>query len=301
VVERRLVPRERLQKILASAGIASRRAAESLITAGRVTVDGRVVTELGSQADPEQNRIEVDGRPVARERFLYLVLHKPRNVVSTMSDPAGRPTVAEYVTRVGVRVVPVGRLDFGTTGTLLLTNDGDFSFALLHPRKESPKIYVAQVEGIVEERDLARFRQSIDIDGRPTRPAEVTRLAVARGTTELRIVLREGKNRQIHRLGEAAGFPVLRLARLSFAGITDEGLRAGQWRHLTVAELTRLKREYGVPRQITAPSAEGSRRPSHRQSSTGGPSSDRNSRRPERAPRRGPADPPPARGPNRRR
>jgi 23S rRNA pseudouridine2605 synthase len=301
VVKRPLVPRERLQKILASGGIASRRGAEALITAGRVTVDGRVVTELGSQADPEQNRIEVDGRPVAREPFVYLVFHKPRNVVSTMSDPAGRPTVAEYVTRVGARVVPVGRLDFGTTGTLLLTNDGDFSLALLHPRKESPKIYVAEVEGVVEDRDLLRWRQSIDIGGRPTRPAEVTRLGVERGTTLLRIVLREGKNRQIHRLGEATGFPVRKLSRLSFAGITDDDLRPGQWRHLTVGELQRLRREYGVPRQITAPPAGERSQPSRRQSSRGAPSSDRSSRRQEREHRRGPADPPPARGPNRRR
>ena len=301
VVKRPLVSRERLQKILASGGITSRRGAEALITAGRVTVDGRVVTELGSRADPEQSRIEVDGRPVTREPFVYLVFHKPRNVVSTMSDPAGRPTVAEYVKRAGARVVPVGRLDFGTTGTLLLTNDGDFSLALLHPRKESPKVYVAQVEGVVEDQDLSRWRQSIDIGGRPTRPAEVTRLAVDRRTTELRIVLREGRNRQIHRLGEATGFPVRALSRLSFAGITVEGLRPGQWRHLTVAELQRLKREYGLPRQITAPPFEESPVKARRQTARAAPSSDRNTPRPGRERRRAPADPPPARGPNRRR
>jgi len=294
---------ERLQKILARGGVASRRRAEELITAGRVTVDGRVVTELGSRADPERSKIQVDGRPVQGEARVYLVFHKPRNVVSTMSDPAGRPTVAEYVQGVGARVVPVGRLDFGTTGTLLLTNDGDFSLGLLHPRKESPKVYVAQVEGVVEDRDLPRWRTSIEIDGRSTRPAEVTRLGVERGMTTLRIVLREGKNRQIHRLGEATGFPVKKLARLSFAGITDEGLEPGQFRHLTAAELLRLKRDYGVPRELPPETAPASRRPrpANPRSLAEAPSGGRNSRPRERERRRGPADPPRGREPSRRR
>jgi 23S rRNA pseudouridine2605 synthase len=271
-----------------------------LITSGRVTVDGRVVTELGTKADPEQSRIEVDGRRVQREPFVYLVFHKPRNVVSTMSDPAGRPTVAEYVKDAGARVVPVGRLDFGTTGTLLLTNDGDFSLGLLHPRRESPKVYIAQVQGIVDDRDLVRWRESIDIDGRPTRPAQVTRLGVEGTTTTLRVVLREGKNRQIHRLGEATGFKVLSLGRLSFAGITGEDLRPGQWRALTAEELGRLKREYGVPAELPLPRSD--RRPREgRRSAPASASIDRNSRRPAHEPRREPAAPPPRRAPSRKR
>jgi 23S rRNA pseudouridine2605 synthase len=295
---------ERLQKILARGGVASRRRAEELILAGRVTVNGRVVTELGSRADAERSRIAVDGKPVIREARVYLVFNKPRNVVSTMSDPAGRPTVAEYLKRAGARVVPVGRLDFGTTGALLLTNDGDFALGLLHPRKQSPKVYVAEVEGIVEDRDLPRWRASIEIDGRPTRPAEVTRLAMERNVTRLRIVLREGKNRQIHRLGEATGFKVKNLTRLSFAGITAEGLAPGHFRPLTRAELERLKKVYGVPKEPPTARSE----PPARRLAEGrprgypaAPSVDRNTRRPERAPRPGPADPPRGRGENRRR
>ncbi len=247
------MPSVRLQKLLAQAGIASRRKAETLITEGRVTVDGKIVVELGARADPEAQKIEVDGRPVTPEVLVYLVFHKPRNVVSTMSDPEGRPTVAEYLRRVEARVVPVGRLDFHTSGTLLLTNDGDLAMALLHPAKESPKVYVAKVAGKMTDSDVERFERSIEIDGRPTRPAEVELLRIEGDKTWLQIVLREGKNRQIHRLGEATGFPVMRLARLSFAGITDEGLRPGEWRHLTVSELQTLKRSYGVPRRLPPP------------------------------------------------
>lgn len=295
---------ERLQKILARGGIASRRKAEELIVSGRVKVDGRVVSELGARADADRSRIEVDGRPVLREPFVYLVFNKPRNVVSTMSDPAGRPTVAEYLKRAGARVVPVGRLDFGTTGALLLTNDGDFALGLLHPRKQSPKVYVAEVGGVVEDRDLPRWRSSIEIDGRPTRPAEVTRLAVEGNTTHLRIVLREGRNRQIHRLGEATGFKVKKLDRLSFAGITAEGLAPGHYRPLTRAELERLRKEYGVPKELPAGRSEpparrrGEARP---QAYRAAPSGDRSTRRPERERHSGPAAPSRERGGNRRR
>jgi 23S rRNA pseudouridine2605 synthase len=244
---------QRLQKILASAGIASRRKAESLIVAGRVTVDGRVVTELGSRADARKHRIEVDGKRIVLEHHVYLIFHKPRNVVSTMSDPEGRPTVAEYLRRIGTRVVPVGRLDFHTSGALLLTNDGDFASGLLHPRKSSPKVYVVKVSGFVDDDGLDRFRQSISIDGRMTMPAEVRRLRVDGDKTWLEITLREGRNRQIHRLADVAGFPVMRLVRESFAGITCEGLRPGHYRHLTMPELVRFQREYGVPKHVHAP------------------------------------------------
>jgi 23S rRNA pseudouridine2605 synthase len=296
---------ERLQKLLAQAGVASRRNAEALITAGRVTVDGKVVTELGTRADPQQNVIEVDGRRVDAEAPVYLVFHKPRNVVSTMKDPQGRPTVAEYMQRVRARVVPIGRLDFHTSGTLLLTNDGEFADGLLHPRKASPKVYVAKVRGLVLDDALERWQESIEIDGRPTRPAEVRRLRFDGDKTWLEIVLKEGKNRQIHRLGEATGFPVLRLARLSFAGIDSEGLRPGAYRELTAGELARLHREYGVPRRTPEPSppqrtgrspAEARRPPAAAR-----PRPDRNSPRREREPSPGPARPLRERAPSRKR
>ena len=262
----------RIQKVLARAGIASRRQAEELIRAGRVKVSGRVVTELGSVADPRTCRIEVDGRRIMPEPLVYVALHKPRGVMCTMRDPQGRPCIADYVKQVGVRVVPVGRLDFNTSGILLLTNDGDLSAALQHPRKAVPRVYVAKVRGEVTDAALARWRERIVIDGRAIQPAEVKRLRIEGGKTWLELTLREGRNQQVRRLGEAAGFPVMRLARLSHAGVTSAGLRPGRWRHLTVDELKELRRSYGVPKRV--------------KSAVFGP--ERTSPRPGAAPRRAP-------------
>ncbi|MEB2311602.1 MAG: pseudouridine synthase [Sorangiineae bacterium] len=243
---------ERLQKLLARAGIASRRKAEDLITAGRVKVGGRVVTELGAKADPRRDRVEVDGRRIVADPLVYVLLNKPKNVMCTLRDPEGRPTVADSVRGLGVRVVPVGRLDFGTSGVLLLTNDGDFANGLMHPRCAVPKVYVVKVDGELDERAVARWRESLVIDGRATRPATVRALRREAGKTWLELTLVEGRNRQVRRLGEAAGQPVMRLARTSYAGITAEGLRPGQWRHLTATELRELKRSYGVPERVRA-------------------------------------------------
>jgi 23S rRNA pseudouridine2605 synthase len=243
---------ERLQKIISRAGVTSRRKAEALILAGRVSVDGRIVRELGTRADPRRSRIEVDGRRLVAEPFVYLVLHKPRGVVCTLSDPEGRPTVGELVRDLGTRVTPVGRLDYHTSGALLLTNDGDFASALSHPRHAAPKVYVAKVKGRIGETELERWKQSIVIEGRATQPAEVVRLRSEGDKTWLRITLREGRNRQVRRLGEAAGFSVMRLARLSQAGIDTEGLLPGEWRQLGGEELVALKRAFGVPRRPRA-------------------------------------------------
>lgn len=241
--------RERLQKILAAAGVASRRAAEALIVEGRVRVNGKVVTELGSSADPRRDRIEVDGKRVVRESVQYFLLHKPRAMVSTMKDPEGRPAVGEIVQRIGVRVVPVGRLDFHTSGALLLTNDGELTDALLHPRRDVPKVYAAKVRGRLDVPELDALRNGVVLDdGVKTKPADVFVLREDGKTTWLQITLYEGKNRQIHRMGDAIGHPVLRLARLSFAGIDTEGLRPGQFRPLTDREIERLKRDYVTPR-----------------------------------------------------
>jgi 23S rRNA pseudouridine2605 synthase len=159
--------------VLAQAGVASRRHAEELIREGRVRVQGQVVTAQGVMVDPARDLIEVDGRRIAAETRAYVLFHKPRGVVSTMRDPAGRPAVADYVAQVGARVVPVGRLDFQTSGVMLLTNDGGFARSLLHPSRGVKKEYVLKVKGHVDAAGLARFRESIDIDGRPTRPAQV--------------------------------------------------------------------------------------------------------------------------------
>jgi 23S rRNA pseudouridine2605 synthase len=247
---------ERLQKVLAQAGIASRRAAEQIIMAGRVRVDGKIVRELGTQVDPRKSRVEVDGNKIVAEKLVYIVLHKPRGVVCTLSDPEGRPTIRELLKEAGARVVPVGRLDFHTSGALLCTNDGEFAQALAHPKREVPKVYVAKVKGTVDDDALPKFSERIEIDGRATQPAQVKRLRYEGDKTWLELTLREGRNRQVRRLGEATGFPVMRLVRISHAGITSEDLRPGQWRPLTIDELVDLKKVYGVPKKVRAPQLE---------------------------------------------
>lgn len=249
---------ERLQKLIAQAGLASRRRAEDLITAGRVKVDGRVVTELGTKADPKRSKIEVDGKRLVAEKPVYVVLHKPREVVSTVRDPEGRTTVRSLVRGVAARLVPVGRLDYHTSGVLLMTNDGDFAHGLLHPSKPVPKVYIAKVQGVVLDDDLEAWRQPVTVDGQRLKAADVRRVRVDDGKTWLQITLEEGKNRQIHRMGEALGFRVMRLARLEFAGITSEGLEPGRHRFLKKDELVQLKRKYGVPRSVAAASTAGS-------------------------------------------
>jgi 23S rRNA pseudouridine2605 synthase len=242
--------RERLQKIIARAGVASRRAAEELISSGRVRVNGHVVSELGAQADPFKDKIELDGRKLVAEDLVYVVLHKPRLVVSTLSDPEGRPTVAELVRGAGTRVHPVGRLDFHTSGTLLLTNDGEFTNGLLHPRREVPKTYVVKVSGMMGEKDVERWRNGVMLDDGPTSKADVSSVRHEGGKTWMEVTIHEGRNQQIRRMGEATGFPVMRLARLSFAGIGSDGLPPGRWRYLTREELMALREAYGVPRKL---------------------------------------------------
>ena len=244
---------ERLQKILAQGGIASRRAAETLITAGRVRVNGKVVTELGTKADPRRDKIEVDGKRVIHETPVYVLVHKPRGVVSTMSDPEGRPSMKDMLAKVEGRLYPVGRLDFATSGALLATNDGEFADGLMHPKKGVPKTYVLKVAGVMKPDDLDRWRKGIELEDGWTLPADVSFIRHEAGKTWLELTIREGRNQQIRRMGQVSGFPVMRLARTSFAGISTEGLRPGDWRFVTREELTNLKKTYGVPKTIPAP------------------------------------------------
>jgi 23S rRNA pseudouridine2605 synthase len=245
----------RLQKVLARAGVASRRAAEELIKAGRVRVDGHVVTELGTKVDSGSSQIEVDGRRIVRETPVYVALHKPRGVVSTMSDPEGRPTVRELLAEVPARVYPVGRLDFNTSGLLVVTNDGDFAEGLMHPRQRVPKTYVVKVQGIMKDEDVDLWRTGIDLEDGKTAPAKVKLLRHEGDKTWLELTITEGRNQQVRRMGDATHFRVMRLARTSFAGITSEGLAPGRWRYLKAEELTLLKQEHGVPRRVVHPPA----------------------------------------------
>ncbi len=239
---------ERVQKILAGAGVASRRAAERLIAQGRVRVNGRIVTELGTKADPGRDRVELDGKRVVVQHPVYYLLHKPREVVTTLSDPEQRESVADLMKRVPERVFPVGRLDYHTSGALLMTNDGEMAQALLHPRKQVPKVYVAKLKGALPLPHLQALRQGVELDGgEKTREAEVLVLREERGNTWLQLTITEGKNRQIHRMAEALGHRVMRLSRLSFAGLSADGLRPGQYRPLDEAEVAKLKRDYLNP------------------------------------------------------
>src|SRR5271155_4635730 len=243
----------RLQKVLARAGVASRRAAEALIKAGRVRVDGQVVTELGTKVDPGSRRIEVDGRRIVRETPVYVALHKPRGVVSTMSDPEGRPSVRELLADVPARVFPVGRLDFNTSGLLVATNDGDFAEGLMHPRQSVPKTYIVKLQGTMKDEDVDQWRRGIQLEDGKTGPAKVRLLRHEGDKTWLELTITEGRNQQVRRMGDASRFRVMRLARTSFAGITSEGLAPGRWRYLTADELTAMKKEHGVPRRVVSP------------------------------------------------
>jgi 23S rRNA pseudouridine2605 synthase len=248
--------KERLQKIVARAGVASRRAAEELILSGRVRVNGAVVTTLGTRVD-RRDKVEVDGRRLVAETPVYLVLNKPRGVVSTVSDPEGRTTVRDLVRGVPARVFPVGRLDYHTSGVLLLTNDGEFMDALLHPKRDVPKSYVVKVQGEMRESDRQKWEAGVVIDGEKTRPADVFLIRREKGKTWLEVTLYEGRNQQIRRMGDATGFQVMRLSRTSFAGITSEGLRPGEFRPLLAGELIDLKKSFGVPRRLPRPAPPG--------------------------------------------
>jgi 23S rRNA pseudouridine2605 synthase len=224
----------RLNAWLARAGIASRRGADELIKAGRVTVNdepGQLNTFVASR-----DRVEVDGRPVELQPLAYVLLHKPAGVVTTTRDPQGRTAVVDLVDR-GSRVVPVGRLDADTTGALLLTNDGELAHMLAHPRYEVDKVYVAEVEGDLSEETLQDLRNGLELDDGLTAPAEARRLG--RGRVEL--VLHEGRKHQVKRMLAAVGHPVTNLHRSSYAGLTLEGLEPGAWRELEPSEVDQLR------------------------------------------------------------
>ena len=232
---------ERLQKIIAAAGVTSRRKAEELIVQGLVTVNGRVVTELGSKADRERDHIKVNGKLLrpAGER-VYLLLDKPPGYVSTLSDPQGRPTIVSLLHGVKERVYPVGRLDYNSSGLILLTNDGDLANRLMARATAVPRTYHVKLEGRPEPADLAKLEQGIALDGRRTAPARIRALS-DRDKPWYEITLVEGRYHQVRRMFERVGQGVLKLRRVRIAFLSDEGLRPGRFRHLTNGEVRRLK------------------------------------------------------------
>ncbi len=233
-------PGVRLQKVLAQAGVASRRAAEELIARGRVEVNGATVVEQGLRVDPAKDVIRVDGARIPPQRpEVYLVLNKPTGVLSAMEDPHGRPTVADYVAGRG-RLFHVGRLDADTEGLLLLTNDGDFAQRMMHPSYEVPKTYVAEVAGAVAEATLKRLRAGIELDDGPVRPDRLKVVQRAGERTLLRVELHEGRNRIVRRMFEAAGHPVRKLSRVAIGPVRLGDLKPGAVRDLTREELGAL-------------------------------------------------------------
>lgn len=235
---------ERLQKIISAAGLASRREAEDWILAGRVSVNGQVARELGTKADWDSDRIEVDGRLLQRVKPLYLVLNKPYGVITSLHDPEGRKTVADMVAAAGIRerVYPVGRLDYDTEGLLILTNDGELTQGLSHPSFEVEKEYAVDVEEKPAPQAVLALEQGILLADGLTAPARVSPAAIAEnGYWRFHIVIHEGRNRQVRRMVEAVGLTVRRLKRIRYAFLTIEGLKSGELRSIEPLELARLK------------------------------------------------------------
>jgi 23S rRNA pseudouridine2605 synthase len=236
----------RLQRFLAQAGVASRRHAEELITAGRVKVNGRVVTELGTKV-ASGDKVLVDGRRVTGEDLVYLIMFKPRGVMTTLDDPEGRPTVKDHLPKnLTERVFPVGRLDYATEGVLLFTNDGELMQGLLHPSRHVTKVYEAKLRGKVPVEQIEKLRRGVLIKGRKTKPAEAFILGETESNTWIQLHLTEGRTHQVKDMGDAIGHPVVKLSRISFAGLTTEGLRPGETRPLTNAEIEELRQLAGV-------------------------------------------------------
>lgn len=234
---------ERLQKVIAQAGIASRRKAEELITSGKVKVNGNIVTELGTKVS-EKDRIEVNNQIIEKEPKEYYLLNKPRGVVTTTSDDKNRKTVVELIST-SARIYPVGRLDYDTTGVLLLTNDGEFANILMHPTSEIDKVYVAKLEGIIKGEQINALKEGVDIDGETVKATRVKLKKVDSKTNTclVQITIHEGKNHQVKRMFKAVGFEVEKLKREREAFFDVKGLQSGEYRKLTPKEVARV---YGL-------------------------------------------------------
>lgn len=242
---------ERLQKILSRAGVTSRRAAETLISTGRVAVNDTVITTLGAKADPGVDKITLDGKPITIENVrIYILLNKPAGYVTTMNDPEGRSIVTDLIKDIQIRLFPVGRLDFNTEGLLLLTNDGDWANRLAHPSNEVVKTYHVKVRGEISEDTLGRLSRGVRLEDGWTAPATVTLLKTIGKNSWLSIAIHEGRYRQVRRMCEAVGLLVARLTRISYGCLQIGDLKPGEYRHLTPAEINALVARTPQKRQI---------------------------------------------------
>lgn len=241
---------QRLQKLIAAAGVASRRHAEELIAAGKVTVNGQVIKELGTKADPDKDHIKVNGKLInpqlqSREK-IYVLLNKPKGYLSSVSDPERRPLVTELLPSSLGRLHPVGRLDFNTEGLLLLTNDGDFTNFVTAARNRIEKVYEVKVKGVPTETGIQRLRRGIALDeGTRTAPAKITKLNETQMNAWYEVSLHQGRNQQVRRMFELIGHSVLKLRRVRIGFLRDEKLKPGEWRFLSPAEARRLMRDRG--------------------------------------------------------
>lgn len=239
---------QRLQKLIAAAGIASRRHAEELITAGRVTVNGKVVKELGTKADPDKDHIKVNGKLInpqlqSREN-VYVLLNKPKGYLSSVSDPEDRPLVTELLPPSLGKLHPVGRLDFNTEGLLLLTNDGDFTNFVTAARNRIEKVYEVKVKGVPTDAGIARLRRGVTLeDGTRTAPAKITKLNETQTNAWFEVLLHQGRNQQVRRMFELIGHSVLKLRRVRIGFLTDDNLKPGYWRLLSPGEVGRLMKK----------------------------------------------------------
>jgi 23S rRNA pseudouridine2605 synthase len=236
---------ERLQKVLAEAGVASRRKCEELITAGRVEVNDEVVTTLGVKVDATKDVIKVDGRKIRQQKKVYVLFNKPKGVITSASDPGGRKIVTDFLEEIHERIYPVGRLDYDTEGLLLLTNDGEFANLLTHPRHHVPRTYHATVKGVPHGSLLDKLRDGIELEDGMTAPAEIDYYDIdpAKKETIISITIYEGRNRQVRRMFDAIQFPLIKLKRVQFGPIALTGVPRGKFRHLEAKEIKELTDE----------------------------------------------------------
>ena len=231
----------RLNKYIASCGVASRRGADTIIAEGRVTINGRPVTTIGTDVDPDTDVVAVDGTLLSLHADnIYIILNKPAGVLSTCADDRGRKTVVDLVKGVDQRIFPVGRLDFDTEGLLLLTNDGEFAYKCTHPKHEMDKTYEAVVHGRLDDTAVYYLEAGIELDGMKTAPAKIRRISFSDTRHHIEITIHEGRNRQIKRMFEAVGCHVMQLKRIKLGKLTLDGIRTGEWRYLTDAEVEEI-------------------------------------------------------------